>query len=601
MFSILTFKFGGTKPDGRPRSATGIDAAIPRHPLLSHPVTLVLGAAILISLPILLFGFPNAADTEYHLLWHMGFAEQFWNGELYPRWLRDVAWGHGGPVFFFYPPVGFYASALAGKLFVADPLGRYALAAATLAALALSGGTAHLWLRTMAGPRAAITGAILYMVVPYHLAIDLYLRAAYAEIWSFVWMPLVLYFIRRSRDWRVAAPIGLAASYCGLIMSHLPVTLLFSPLAGAFTLMLFARDKATLLRCGFGLALAVLMASVYLLPAMLYQDLTSAQLFWRPFQFAFSPSFVMEKLALESGMSDKFAILGFEIVLYSSFLLVAYAIRLCWFARSATAPDDRRQFNFWLWACVAIFILATPLSAFVWDILPLLKKVQFAWRLHAVLCVAVLPIWAFAVEASLKLDRDRQRGIGVSCGLLVVASLVLVFGAIGNPTRFDPEEARAKVAQSSGFNELLLPKSAAPLVSDREGLDPSLLHAALRPRLAPNRPKAWLVDGDAAIRVTDWAPRRISLRVDAPRASRIAVRQLFFAGWVAKRDGACCLAVSPHPSNAVVTVDAPEGVYRLDLVLTKGRIERLGEWLSAAGLVLLLAFGGFGWLRRRRS
>lgn len=217
------------------------------YSLVGHPWLIIAGAAILLALPAILFGFPNGHDTRYHLVWHTHFADQLWGGELYPRWLRDAAFGHGGPVFFFYGPVGFYVSALASKLFAVDPHGRYAMAVAAAIALGLSGGAAYLWLRTLAGQRAAMLGAILYMAAPYHLAFDLYLRSAYGEFWAFVWMPLVLYFIRRARVPSIEAYAGLALSHGALMLTHLPTTLLFTPFAVAYAIALFGRDLRALL------------------------------------------------------------------------------------------------------------------------------------------------------------------------------------------------------------------------------------------------------------------------------------------------------------------------------------------------------------------
>jgi hypothetical protein len=48
-------------------------------------------------------------------------------------------------------------------------------------------------LRRFASETAAIVGAVVYLASPYHLTVDLYMRAAFAEFWAFVWMPLIYF------------------------------------------------------------------------------------------------------------------------------------------------------------------------------------------------------------------------------------------------------------------------------------------------------------------------------------------------------------------------------------------------------------------------
>lgn len=328
------------------------------------------------------------------------------------------------------------------------------------------------------------------------------------------------------------------------------------------------------------------------MPAMLYQGDVSADKLWLELRYAFSPSDFFVRF-VDQSVPAEITSNGFVVLLCCSFLLAAYVIRACLFARSNVGHGETREFNFWLWASVAIFFLVTPLSAFLWDLLPIFKKVQYAWRLHAVLCVAALPLCAYAVEAYRHLEGARRRNVATSFALVAVSTLSFDLAVLGNPELFDSTRANASVARSSGMMALTLPRGVAPLLSPPGDVDNSL-------RPLRDRPTTWLTRGQATVSVIRWAPREISLQVHASSVARLVVRQFYFPGWVALKDGACCLDITAAAASALVQVDLPMGSHRVDLILTKRPIERAGEMISGITfslLVLLLAFGV--WIRCR--
>lgn len=153
-------------------------------------LSVLTGACALLLLPFWLRGGSQGHDLFHHLLSGHFFAVQLWQGELYPRWLMEMNGAFGSPVFFFYPSLPYYVSALfAGP----TPLAHEAMTPllwSSSVALWLSGLFAYLWLRPFAGHGRALAASLLYMALPYHLAIDIYARFALAESWAFVWAPL---------------------------------------------------------------------------------------------------------------------------------------------------------------------------------------------------------------------------------------------------------------------------------------------------------------------------------------------------------------------------------------------------------------------------
>src|SRR5215467_12159800 len=158
----------------------------------------IVAASVAFGFPLLTRGIPLGHDTLDHLQRYSCVAAQFWQGEVYPRWLARMNSGLGSPALFVYAPLPYFAPALLRpflRLPVSASRESLELGISMWLAIALSGAAAYLWLRTMASRWAATAAAILYMAMPYHVVIDAYTRAAVAEMWPFVWMPLSLYFL----------------------------------------------------------------------------------------------------------------------------------------------------------------------------------------------------------------------------------------------------------------------------------------------------------------------------------------------------------------------------------------------------------------------
>jgi uncharacterized membrane protein len=130
----------------------------------------------------------------------------------------------GSPSFFYYAPLPYYFTSLLYPVFAQDPLGWRQLGISVSVALIASGLFTYLWLRMITSGRSALVASLIYMLMPYHLAVDLYTRGAFAEFWAFVWMPLTMFFTIRTVGGGQFTMVGLAVSYASLIMTHLPTT-----------------------------------------------------------------------------------------------------------------------------------------------------------------------------------------------------------------------------------------------------------------------------------------------------------------------------------------------------------------------------------------
>lgn len=554
---------------------------------------LLLSIGVLACLPLALWAFPGLGfDTRYHIAWHVHFAQQVWEGDLYPRWLIGMNAGLGSPVFFYYPPLAHWVAALLHPL--GDPEGWYQLAAAAGLLLVASGVACHLWLRSFLPPLPAAAGAIVYMLQPAHYAIDLFTRTAFAEFAAFVWLPLILLAVRRlTEGGGSAAFVGLALAQGLLLFTHLPTTLLFAPIVPVYALLL-ARERRVPVLVGVLLAqmLGAALAAIYLVPAMTTQDLASFQFLWEiPFfdwsrWFLFSPD-------VPQFMSRFLLVVSVIALTYLVFVLCAAPAALA-------VVDRRREVVFWLVVGLVALFFMTGLSRPLWTHLPLIDRVQAPWRFVVVLA---LPASVLCAAMLTPAPRGRIARLGRIAAVAVMLSWLL---PTGHAIHVRSNIAALWVSDDPGLyqyldqpeyyppsaRDWLVPFQRNPIYREGPGLD--------RQRLLPVPPRAEVIAGEAVVRTTTWQPRRLGLEVEAGRSSQVVLGQLYYEGWTARRAGdGARLALRPSPERGLLALSLPEGSYTVELRL-ESPTETQGALISLIALAVLALTPLLARLRRSR-
>ena len=153
-------------------------------------------------------------------------AKCFEDGQIPCRWVPDMGYSYGYPLFNFYPPLPYYL----GQVFhtfgfsyvdIVKILGVIVLLASVV--------TMYLLASEFFGPLGGALSSMLYLYAPYH-SVDFYVRAAVNESWALVWFPLIYWttykLIESSRfKWVPFVSLSVAA----LMLSHNPMLMIFVP------------------------------------------------------------------------------------------------------------------------------------------------------------------------------------------------------------------------------------------------------------------------------------------------------------------------------------------------------------------------------------
>ena len=320
-------------------------------------------AAALLTLPAALG--PVRLNDSYWIdwVWLDQFAGQLREGVLYPRWLPLSHNGLGSPVFYYYPPLAFYA----GSLFVLGGLSTYAALLATFGVAYLASGLAMYWWLN-GHSRAPLTGALIFMAAPYHVY-NFYQRGALAEFCATAFLPVVMVGIRRMTMRQSGGFALTSIAFAAMAVTHLPLTLLASLfLFAPYVLLQGREDPAVLLPIGAAFALGLALAAIYLLPAIQLEPFRDSAQLWAVQYLRPSAWSLWSRVAWS--MKEYRAIL---LVIAAALLpLISLLARF----RSAWA----------LWS-LACFLIAAGALPFLWG-LPGLRAVQFPFRL--------LPVAEFA-------------------------------------------------------------------------------------------------------------------------------------------------------------------------------------------------------------
>jgi len=528
------------------------------------PVGVIALAALFLALPMLIYGpMPAGHDAFEQLNFTRHFAEQFWHGDLSPHWLLNMNHGLGSPTFFVYPPLAAYAYSLLAPAGEALHFSAFNLAA--FLALFGSGVAAFLWIRTMASKRVSLAVAVLYMLMPYHLAADFYRRTALPEIWAFVWMPLVLYFATQVANEKRAVA-GLATAYGLLLLSHPGAALILAviPLLPALILAAPGRRLRSALLVGGGILLGIGLASFYFLPALYH-----------------SRYFPVSELRLP--LSDNLVPLGRSLLQGNGFIrvlsltaagMLAFTAICALAAFSNAGLVQRKQMVLWLSLCVLSALLMSRFSAPFWKRLPwLLDAVQFPWRLNLLLCIAALPLAAvFLSQISRPLGFWRTSSLAFT--VLLVATWLFLYGnavkdySDTTPFTHDP------VNEADGW----FAAWKAPGTDSVPALQASM------------EPRARFVSGQGAAQVLLWKPRLVEVETASSFGGFVMVNQFYYPEWKAQVIGeARPLAIEAALPQGLLAVQVPPGDEKVVIEIPVSRAEHVGRWLSSLSLLVCVA------------
>jgi uncharacterized membrane protein len=530
------------------------------------PCAGILVLATIIMLPAFVRSFPAGFDAVRHYRWTSQFIDALRDGALYPRWLPTANGGQGSPTPLYYPPLSFYVAS--GFSFVTGNV-LLGMSLSCWLALALSGLTFYAFSRPLLSPRLSFAAATLYLMAPYHL-LDLYQGSTVSEFWSFAWIPLLLDGVRR-----VSATPGLrgiayvALSYGLLVLTHVPVLFLTSVSLVVYALLL-NRNMRALLRIASGLALGAGMAAIFLIPVLF--ETRYIKLF---FKFDYRDYFLFEhvRAALTSNRfpidgSPYTYLLDTELVgvgILVLFLISSLVIWMNWRSTEKGWTSSTMCLAIWIVTAFSLF-MTTRLSAPIWRITPGLSFLFFPYRWLVVASAGTYFLAALSISLVMGVRKWHIIPIGALSIAVILNLSISAFAILRAP------------AAPDGF-------AAGLARRDTREYRPVWWNGQLREEVW--RSAAVVESGNAEVRAIDETGIEQSYAVRADTESIIALRPLYFPGWVARVDTGR-IEIAPG-ADGHVQLSIEPGEHELTLRFEDTWPRTLGKLVSAVSVLIFLA------------
>jgi hypothetical protein len=327
--------------------------------------------------------FPMHDDTQVARVVEMGRALN--DGQFPVRWVSDLGYGYGYPIFNFYAPLPYY---FGGFFYL---MGFNALIATKLMfflGIIFAGIFMYLFMVNLVGISGGILSALFYVYVPYH-AVQLYVRGAIGELWAYAFLPLIMLgLLKLIRNQKNAVIIG-GFGFAAVILSH--------TILGYFSVILYL---LILILSVVGLIIKKIKYPIILrMLSLLLFGLSLSAFFWIPAfyekQYTRIEGFLWDKTdymdhfvclgqlwnspwgfggsapGCVDGLSFKLGKLHVILAALSSFILI----------------NNRKKIIdslFIIYSGLGLFIFTSfmmlPVSIGIWQILPLSKYIQYPWR-----------------------------------------------------------------------------------------------------------------------------------------------------------------------------------------------------------------------------
>src|SRR3989338_8348388 len=162
------------------------------------------------------------------------------SGQFPVRWVDGLGFGFGYPLFNFYPPFVYFL----GEIFHILGFGFVnSIKLVFFFSIFASGLAMYLFARLFFGRIPSMVSAMFYMAVPYR-ALDIYVRGALAESFSFVWLPLILWSFYKLAVTNKSIYLVLSSVFLALLMiTHNLIFLPFILILPFYLLFLFLNSK----------------------------------------------------------------------------------------------------------------------------------------------------------------------------------------------------------------------------------------------------------------------------------------------------------------------------------------------------------------------
>lgn len=517
----------------------------------------------------------------------------FKDGQIPCRWVPDMGYGYGYPLFNYYPPLPFYFGELVHVIgfSIIDSTKVMFIAGFLISAVLMFLFTRKLW-----GDWGGLLSSILYLFAPYH-SVDVFVRGAMNEHWALAFLPGVCWAVYEIIDGHAFAEatagkatvgktkgIMLMAVFFGLLLlSHNLMAFIFSPVITVFALLLIwlrkKNFKEKIVELLVGGLWGVGLAAFFTLPVIFEKKLVHVETMLMGY-FNYLAHYVsIGKLLFtrfwgygssgwlqETGMPFQ---VGFPHWPLAVLVFIASVI-LFWKRKISKTPLILNSLFMILF--LGSLFMVHPRSVQIWKNLPMVDYLQFPWRF------LTLVIFSISVTGGGIIYLLKNKKAQIICSILLMAIVVGLNVSFFRVEKTFPMTDDNKLFSAKGWNKLqtdaifdYLPKTAKAPPAGK----------------APDKPE--IMEGKASIDEIERGTNWYRFSIDVNQKATVQIPQYDYPKWkvsVDRKD------VSYTNDNflGLVTIQVSEGKHIVQMKLTDTPIRMLGNIISLFSWIVFAYF-----------
>lgn len=546
------------------------------------PVFLVLLMSLFSIIPFFSPGFYSMHDdTQVSRIFEM--EKSLLDGQFPVRWVNDLGYGYGYPIFNFYSPFPYYAGGLIILLGINSLLATKTVFAA---GILISGMFMYLFVKSFLGKSAGFVSAIIYVYFPYH-AVNIYVRGALDELYGYAFLPLFfwgmykIYYLSRVKSYGKIYLKYIIISSLGLgliIISHNLTALMLSVFGLLFIpgAIIFSRYKKKILQSYLLLLLlGFLLSAFYSIPALAEMKYTNV-LSQVEGGANFSNNFVCPLQLWDSpwgfGGSIKGCIDGMSFRI-GKILIILALLSLIIYMYQTIRKKALNKFFIWssfIFLIMSIF-LTLDMSIFFWDIFPFMAFLQYPWRF-----LEFSGFFISIICGCLILEIQSMINKKTAIVLAIIVTLSVIFL---NLKLFKPQSTY--IFESNYYTNTSYINWRVSKISDEY-----MPKNYLKPNNQNQIPKQKfeIIRGSADINLLISKTSFLKTIINTNENAILKINIAYFPGWEVSLNGT---SVSFLVENNGLYLTIPKGTNTIEVKLHQTPIERLSNLISLIGIFVL--------------
>jgi len=510
--------------------------------------------------------FPIHDDTQVARVIAMGNALK--NGQFPVRWVSDLGYGYGYPLYNFYGPLPYY---LGGSL--------YALGVDSVMATkwmfgigtVLAAVTMYFLLYPILGLLAAVTGSMIFLYAPYH-AVEVFIRGAVGEYWAIAFVPFIILGVCKKR--LILGALGLA----GTILSHTILGFITTVILSLSILVYLIRKSDWYLLSLVVLGLGI--SAFFWLPALVEMQYTSINAMITSSATSFSDHYICLSQLWNApwgyGGSAPGCIDGMSLKI-GKFHSIVFILSLIILLINRSVKRLKKINTIVMIAAfstIGMIFLTLPYSSFLWNIFPMTRFLQYPWRLLSFVIIGIGITGAYLV-ASWKAPIVR-----FFIGAVIIVSTIMI-----NAKLFVPQYQYLRDSNQFETKDEL--RFRVSKISD-EYLPPGII----KPEVVTDIQTSVVFGTDElTVKARQERDTFVYIELESNTAQNVTIRKAWFPGWSITLNGN---RVTPHIENGFPSVNIEEGMSIIQMRFTNTPIRTIANSISVITMITMIFFIIYG-------